>query len=29
MRKEPLSIEEISEVLLELNECLKEIKNKI
>ena len=28
MRKEPLSIEEIKEVLLELNECLKEMKNK-
>ena len=28
MRKEPLSIEEIREVLLELNECLKEMKNK-
>ena len=28
MRKEPLSIEEIREVLLELNECFKEMKNK-
>jgi serine/threonine-protein kinase ULK/ATG1 len=28
MRKKPLSIEEIRKVLLELNECLKEMKNK-